>query len=86
MGTHTLFPNSLQFGSYLAPQLRQAYVGLSVANIAVHQPVRFVESCNLLDQPPHGRTLIGMGSGLVPNEFLAFGRDPATRSSLSPAP
>ncbi len=86
MSTHTLFQNSLQFGSYLAPQLRQAYVGLSVANIAVHQPVRFVESCNLLDQPPHGRTLIGMGSGLVPNEFLAFGRDPATRSSLSPAP
>jgi alkanesulfonate monooxygenase SsuD/methylene tetrahydromethanopterin reductase-like flavin-dependent oxidoreductase (luciferase family) len=57
-------------------------VGLSVANIAVHQPVRFVESCNLLDQLTHGRTIIGMGTGLVPSEFLAFGRDPATRSAL----
>ena len=82
MSTHNPFQNSLQFGSFLAPQLRQAYVGLSVANIAVHQPVRFVESCNLLDQLTHGRTIIGMGTGLVPSEFLAFGRDPATRSAL----
>lgn len=82
MSTHNPFQNSLQFGSFLAPQLRQAYVGLSVANLAVHQPVRFVESCNLLDQLTRGRTVIGLGTGLVPGEFLAFGRDPATRSSL----
>src|SRR5690242_7946451 len=82
MSTHNPFQNSLQFGSYLAPQLRRAFIGLSVANIAVHQPVRFVESCNLLDQLTQGRTVIGVGTGLVPGEFLAFGRDPATRSAL----
>jgi alkanesulfonate monooxygenase SsuD/methylene tetrahydromethanopterin reductase-like flavin-dependent oxidoreductase (luciferase family) len=82
MSTHNPFQNSLLFGSYLAPQLQQAYVGLSVANIAVHQPVRFVESCNLLDQLTRGRTIIGVGTGLVPGEFLAFGRDPATRGPL----
>src|SRR5579871_2110339 len=82
MSTHNPFQNSLLFGSYLAPQLRQAYVGLSVANIAVHQPVRLVESCNLLDQLTRGRTVFGVGTGLVPGEFLAFGRDPATRSAL----
>ncbi len=82
MSTHNPFQNSLLFGSYLAPQFQQAYVGLSVANIAVHQPVRFVESCNLLDQLTRGRTVIGVGTGLVPGEFLAFGRDPATRAPL----
>lgn len=82
LSTHNPFQNSLQYGAYLAPQLTRMYVGLSTVIPTLHQPVRLVEQCNLLDQLTRGRLVVGMGPGSMPHEFDAFGRDVAQRDEL----
>lgn len=69
--------DSLTFASYLAPQLRQAYLGLSIVVVPYHHPVRMVERFNLLDQLTAGKVLVGIGSGNgVVQEAVGLGIDP----------
>jgi alkanesulfonate monooxygenase SsuD/methylene tetrahydromethanopterin reductase-like flavin-dependent oxidoreductase (luciferase family) len=66
--------NPMQFAAYVAPQMPEGrYLGFGVLSTPYYNPVRLVESMNLLDQLMHGRTLFGMGSGFAGNEPLGLG-------------
>ena len=80
---YNAFSDPFMFGAFLAPQLRQAWLGFSVAVPPLHHPLRFAERCNLLDQFTRGRAIIGVGVGGGPIEFAGFGRDPADRRELT---
>lgn len=82
LSSHNPFQNSLQYASYLAGKLRQAYLGLCTVNPTLHNPLRLVEQCNLLDLLTRGRLVVGIGSGFVDEEYHAFGRDPEQRAQL----
>jgi alkanesulfonate monooxygenase SsuD/methylene tetrahydromethanopterin reductase-like flavin-dependent oxidoreductase (luciferase family) len=72
---YNTFSDPFVFGAYLAPQLRQAWIGSSIVVAPLYDPLRFAEHCNLLDQLSHGRAIIGVGPGGSPIEFAGFGRD-----------
>ncbi|OUS79653.1 LLM class flavin-dependent oxidoreductase [Rhodococcus sp. NCIMB 12038] len=67
------------FGASLAPQLKQAWVVLTVATLALHNPIRFAEQANLLDQLLKGRFIAGYGAGGSGPEFAGFARPVDTR-------
>ena len=80
----------LQFASYIAAKLPEdRYLGFGVLSTPYYNPVRLLESMNLLDQLTKGHTLYGMGSGFAGTEPLGLGVDAeyhaggkATRESL----
>jgi alkanesulfonate monooxygenase SsuD/methylene tetrahydromethanopterin reductase-like flavin-dependent oxidoreductase (luciferase family) len=53
------YSNPIVMAAYLAPQLRQAYLGTSMIPLVLHNPLRLVERINLLDQLTRGRCIIG---------------------------
>src|SRR3984957_16216478 len=66
--------NPMQFAAYIAPQIpRERYLGFGVLSTPYYNPVRLVESMNLLDQLTGGRTLYGLGSGFPGNEPAGLG-------------
>ena len=66
--------NPMQFAAYIAPQIpRERYLGFGVLSTPYYNPVRLVESMNLLDQLTKGRTLYGLGSGFPGNEPAGLG-------------
>ena len=50
-----------QIASYIAPQLKQAWLGMAVVVVPLHHPVHLVEQMNLLDHLAKGRVLYGVG-------------------------
>jgi alkanesulfonate monooxygenase SsuD/methylene tetrahydromethanopterin reductase-like flavin-dependent oxidoreductase (luciferase family) len=76
------YQNSLLLASALAPRLKQATLVLATVNPAIHHPLRFVESCNLIDQLNGGRLVVGFGSGFKESDLIAFGRDLSIRDKL----
>jgi alkanesulfonate monooxygenase SsuD/methylene tetrahydromethanopterin reductase-like flavin-dependent oxidoreductase (luciferase family) len=74
----------IQFASYIAPQMpTDRYLGFGVLSTPYYNPVRLVESMNLLDQLTRGRTLYGLGSGFpgvepggmgVPDDYHGSGQ------------
>ena len=68
--------NPIQFASYIAPQIpSERYLGFGVLSTPYYNPVRLVESMNLLDQLTRGRTLYGIGSGFPGLEPAGMGID-----------
>ena len=66
--------NPIQFASYIAPQIPpELYLGFGVLSTPYYNPVRLVESMNLLDQLMRGRTLFGIGSGFPGLEPAGMG-------------
>jgi alkanesulfonate monooxygenase SsuD/methylene tetrahydromethanopterin reductase-like flavin-dependent oxidoreductase (luciferase family) len=61
------------FAAYLAPQMKQAWLGFAVTVVPSWHPVRLVERLNLLDQLTQGRLLVGLGSGVSSIEHAALG-------------
>jgi alkanesulfonate monooxygenase SsuD/methylene tetrahydromethanopterin reductase-like flavin-dependent oxidoreductase (luciferase family) len=61
------------FAAFLAGQLKKVHFGFSVTTTPLHNPVRFAERINLLDQLTEGRLLVGIGSGTTPEEMIGFG-------------
>jgi alkanesulfonate monooxygenase SsuD/methylene tetrahydromethanopterin reductase-like flavin-dependent oxidoreductase (luciferase family) len=61
------------FAAYLAATLKKFHFGFSVTSVPLHNPVRFVERINILDQLTGGRILVGVGSGTTPEEMVGFG-------------
>lgn len=61
------------FAAYLAATLKRFHFGFSVTSVPLHNPVRFVERINILDQLTDGRILVGVGSGTTPEEMVGFG-------------
>jgi alkanesulfonate monooxygenase SsuD/methylene tetrahydromethanopterin reductase-like flavin-dependent oxidoreductase (luciferase family) len=76
------YQNSLLLAAALAPRLTQAALVLATVNPAIHHPLRFVESCNLIDQLNGGRLVVGFGSGFKETDLVAFGRDLSIRDRL----
>jgi len=64
-----------QIASYIAPQLKQAWLGMAVVVVPLHHPVHLVEQMNLLDHLAKGRVLYGVGSGIHAEEGIGFGLD-----------
>ncbi len=63
----------MMFAAYLLGRLPGIYLGFSVTSVPLHNPVRFVERVNILDQLTQGRLLVGIGSGTTPEEMIGFG-------------
>ncbi|MEU0449259.1 LLM class flavin-dependent oxidoreductase [Streptomyces tendae] len=57
------YSNAFMMAAYLAPNLRNAYLGTSVVPLVLHHPLFMVERCNLLDQLTQGRCIVGMSAG-----------------------
>lgn len=69
--------NPIQFASYIAPQISpERYLGFGVLSVPFYNPVRLVESMNLLDQLTKGHALFGLGSGWAGAEPDAMGIAP----------
>jgi alkanesulfonate monooxygenase SsuD/methylene tetrahydromethanopterin reductase-like flavin-dependent oxidoreductase (luciferase family) len=79
---YNTYGNPFTFGAYLAPQLQNAHVVLSVAVPALWNPMNFAEAINTLDLLTRGRCVIGVGTGGSPQEYRGLGRDPAQRGPL----
>jgi alkanesulfonate monooxygenase SsuD/methylene tetrahydromethanopterin reductase-like flavin-dependent oxidoreductase (luciferase family) len=79
---YNTYGNPFTFGAYLAPQLQNAHIVLSVAVPALWNPMNFAESVNALDLLTRGRCVIGVGTGGSPQEYKGLGRDPAERGAL----
>ena len=79
---YNTYGNPFMFGSYLAPQLQNLHVILSVAVPGLWNPLNFAESCNLLDMLTRGRCVIGVGVGGSPKEYEGLGRDTQQRGPL----
>ena len=68
--------NPMQFAAYIAPQLPDdLYLGFGVLSLPYYNPIRLVESMNLLDQLTKGRALYGLGSGFAGLEPRGMGLD-----------
>lgn len=67
--------DAFQMMAYLAPQLKQAWLGTAVCTLPNHHPTHLVEKMNMLDQLARGKVLFGLGSGLHVTESLGFGLD-----------
>lgn len=66
--------NPMQFAAYIAAQIPpERYLGFGVLSTPYYNPVRLVESMNLLDQLTRGHTLYGLGSGFPGNEPAGLG-------------
>ncbi len=70
---YTTYSNPFMLASFLAPQMKQAYVGFSIAVVPMHHPARLAEMANLLDQLTKGRFVFGIGGGGIPLESAGFG-------------
>nr|WP_042178711.1 LLM class flavin-dependent oxidoreductase [Kibdelosporangium sp. MJ126-NF4]CEL13359.1 Alkanal monooxygenase alpha chain [Kibdelosporangium sp. MJ126-NF4]CTQ99049.1 Alkanal monooxygenase alpha chain (EC 1.14.14.3) [Kibdelosporangium sp. MJ126-NF4] len=79
---YNTYGNPFTFGAYLAPQLENAHIVLSVAVPALWHPMNFAESCNTLDLLTRGRCVIGFGTGGSPQEYKGLGRDPQQRGPM----
>jgi alkanesulfonate monooxygenase SsuD/methylene tetrahydromethanopterin reductase-like flavin-dependent oxidoreductase (luciferase family) len=78
----------MMFAAYLLGRLPGVHLGFSVTSVPLHNPVRFVERVNILDQLTQGRLLVGIGSGTTPEEMIGFGvtykeAGPVAESNLS---
>ncbi len=69
---YVTYSNPFMLAAFLAPQLRQAYVGFSIAVVPMHHPARLAEMTNLLDQLTKGRFILGIGGGGIPLESAGF--------------
>lgn len=77
--------DSFMFAAYLAAFLKKVHFGFSVVSVPLHNPVRFVERINILDQLADGRLLVGIGSGTTPEELIGFGVNYQDASKVSEA-
>ena len=66
------YSDPFTIGGYLAPQLKQAWIGTSVVPLVLNHPLRVIERMNLLDLLMRGRVMYGISSG-QPNNGTAFG-------------
>jgi alkanesulfonate monooxygenase SsuD/methylene tetrahydromethanopterin reductase-like flavin-dependent oxidoreductase (luciferase family) len=66
------YADPFTMAGYLAPQLKDAYLGTSVVPLVLHHPLMLLERINLLDQLTGGKICIGLSSG-QPNNGTAFG-------------
>jgi alkanesulfonate monooxygenase SsuD/methylene tetrahydromethanopterin reductase-like flavin-dependent oxidoreductase (luciferase family) len=69
-------PSQTLFLSAVARETERLRLGLLVACLPLHHPVRLVEEICMLDQLSGGRLDLGVGRGISPFEHRLFGHDP----------
>jgi alkanesulfonate monooxygenase SsuD/methylene tetrahydromethanopterin reductase-like flavin-dependent oxidoreductase (luciferase family) len=66
------YSDPFTMAGYLAPQLKNAWIGTSVVPLVLHHPLKLIERMNLLDLLMRGKVMYGLSSG-QPNNGTAFG-------------
>ncbi len=79
---YNTYADPFVYGAFLAGRLRNAWLGLTVATLPLHHPMRFAEQVNLLDQLTRGRLFVGIGVGGSNLEFEGMGIDIEERHDL----
>lgn len=79
---YNTYADSMLLAANLLGRMDQAWVVLTVATLALHNPIRFAEQCNVLDQLASGRFIAGYGSGGSSPEYAGFGRNPSNKHDL----
>jgi alkanesulfonate monooxygenase SsuD/methylene tetrahydromethanopterin reductase-like flavin-dependent oxidoreductase (luciferase family) len=69
-------PSQTVFLSAVARETERLRLGLLVACLPLHHPIRLVEEICMLDQLSGGRLDLGVGRGISPFEHRLFGHDP----------
>ena len=72
-------PSQTVFLSALARETERLRLGLLVACLPLHHPVRLAEEVCMLDQLSGGRVDLGLGRGISPFEHRIFGHDAEER-------
>ncbi len=79
------YSNNFMLASYLAPQVKQSWLGFSVAVAPLNHPARLAEQINLLHQLTKGRAVFGIGSGGIPLESAGLGVSVMNQSAQTDA-
>jgi alkanesulfonate monooxygenase SsuD/methylene tetrahydromethanopterin reductase-like flavin-dependent oxidoreductase (luciferase family) len=74
----SLAPSPSIFLAAAARETKRIRLGTLLYLLPLYQPLRLVEELCMLDHLSHGRLDIGVGTGVSPHEFAAFGVDFAT--------
>jgi alkanesulfonate monooxygenase SsuD/methylene tetrahydromethanopterin reductase-like flavin-dependent oxidoreductase (luciferase family) len=69
-------PSQTVFLSAVARETERLRLGMLVACLPLHHPIRLVEEICMLDQLSGGRVDLGVGRGISPFEHRLFGHDP----------
>jgi alkanesulfonate monooxygenase SsuD/methylene tetrahydromethanopterin reductase-like flavin-dependent oxidoreductase (luciferase family) len=69
-------PSQPTFLAALARETERLRLGMLVACLPLHHPIRITEEICMLDQLSGGRLDLGMGRGISPFEHSLFGHDP----------
>ena len=69
-------PSQTVFLTAVARETERLRLGLLVACLPLHHPIRLVEEICMLDQLSGGRVDLGVGRGISPFEHRLFGHDP----------
>ena len=69
-------PSQALFLAALARETERLRLGMLVACLPLHHPIRLVEEICMLDQLSGGRLDLGVGRGISPFEHRLFGHDP----------
>lgn len=68
-------PSPFVFLSYAAARTSRLRLGTGVVTLPHEQPIRVAEDAAVLDLLSGGRLELGVGTGLTPRSFAAFGKD-----------
>jgi alkanesulfonate monooxygenase SsuD/methylene tetrahydromethanopterin reductase-like flavin-dependent oxidoreductase (luciferase family) len=78
------YVDPFMMGAHLAARLSTAYISVTVAQMALHHPLKVVESCNILDVLTRGRSLVALAPGSAsPIELQAFGAENLDRNLVT---
>jgi alkanesulfonate monooxygenase SsuD/methylene tetrahydromethanopterin reductase-like flavin-dependent oxidoreductase (luciferase family) len=69
-------PSQVPFLTAVARETERLRLGLLVACLPLHHPIRLAEEICMLDQLSGGRVDLGVGRGISPFEHRLFGHDP----------
>lgn len=79
---YNTYSDCLLLAAHLAALTPSMWLGFSLAVLPLHNPIRFAEQANLLDQLTKGKIIIGVGSGYGPSEMAGFGIDAKERHKV----
>jgi alkanesulfonate monooxygenase SsuD/methylene tetrahydromethanopterin reductase-like flavin-dependent oxidoreductase (luciferase family) len=71
----SLAPSPNPFLAAAARETRRLRLGTLLYLLPLHHPLRLIEELCMLDHLSHGRLDAGLGTGVSPHEFAAFGAD-----------
>ena len=71
------YVDPISFAAAVAVATRRVRIGLAVAQMSLHHPVRIAEQLSLIDHLSKGRLLVGLGRGTAYNiyEYQGYGID-----------